>query len=400
VLRAIILGIVQGLTEFLPISSSAHLSIVPRLLGYATPTLSFEVLLHFGTLAAVVAYFARDLWAFLLSLVAPGRLGPQETRTRRRMLGLLALASVPAAVVGFLLQDWADQQTARPLRAAVWLMLTTAIMIAAELYDRARRARPAPATAPGELEGGEPLRGEVEGGEPLRGEVDSEDAATRAGLWTAGGTRSGGRLGSPSGGPGSGGPGLGAPGSGAGARGAAGADPPGGVGGAAAGSGMSRAGYAGAQRRVDGGRVGRAARRAGGGAPATAEEELDRLPLPKAVGIGLGQALALIPGTSRSGITISVGLFEGVSREAAARFSFLLSIPAILGAGILKLDELGGATETPIELVAGTLAAAVSGFLAVSFLIRLLRTRTLWPFIWYRLAAGALFVLLLSTVRS
>jgi undecaprenyl pyrophosphate phosphatase UppP len=392
VLRAIILGIVQGLTEFLPISSSAHLSIVPRLLGYATPTLSFEVLLHFGTLAAVVAYFARDLWAFLLSLVAPGRLGPQETRARRRMLGLLALASVPAAVVGFLLQDWADQQTARPLRAAVWLVLTTAIMIAAELYDRARRTRPAPATAPGELEGGEATTGEVGGGEPLRGEVDSGDVATRAGLWTAGGTRSGERLGSPSGGPGTGGPGFGAPG--AGARGAAGADPPGGVGGAAAGSGVSGAGYAG------GGRVGRAARRAGGGAPATAEEELDRLPLPKAVGIGLGQALALIPGTSRSGITISVGLFEGVSREAAARFSFLLSIPAILGAGILKLDELGGATETPIELVAGTLAAAVSGFLAVSFLIRLLRTRTLWPFIWYRLAAGALFVLLLSTVRS
>jgi undecaprenyl pyrophosphate phosphatase UppP len=392
VFRAIILGIVQGLTEFLPISSSAHLSIVPRLLGYATPTLSFEVLLHFGTLAAVVAYFARDLWAFLLSLVAPGRLGPQETRARRRMLGLLALASVPAAVVGFLLQDWADQQTARPLRAAVWLVLTTAIMIAAELYDRARRTRPAPATAPGELEGGEATTGEVGGGEPLRGEVDSGDVATRAGLWTAGGTRSGERLGSPSGGPGTGGPGFGAPG--AGARGAAGADPPGGVGGAAAGSGVSGAGYAG------GGRVGRAARRAGGGAPATAEEELDRLPLPKAVGIGLGQALALIPGTSRSGITISVGLFEGVSREAAARFSFLLSIPAILGAGILKLDELGGATETPIELVAGTLAAAVSGFLAVSFLIRLLRTRTLWPFIWYRLAAGALFVLLLSTVRS
>jgi undecaprenyl pyrophosphate phosphatase UppP len=392
VLRAIILGIVQGLTEFLPISSSAHLSIVPRLLGYATPTLSFEVLLHFGTLAAVVAYFARDLWAFLLSLVAPGRLGPQETRARRRMLGLLALASVPAAVVGFLLQDWADQQTARPLRAAVWLVLTTAIMIAAELYDRARRTRPAPATAPGELEGGEATTGEVGGGEPLRGEVDSGGVATRAGLWTAGGTRSGERLGSRSGGPGTGGPGFGAPG--AGARGAAGADPPGGVGGAAAGSGVSGAGYAG------GGRVGRAARRAGGGAPGTAEEELDRLPLPKAVGIGLGQALALIPGTSRSGITISVGLFEGVSREAAARFSFLLSIPAILGAGILKLDELGGTTETPIELVAGTLAAAVSGFLAVSFLIRLLRTRTLWPFIWYRLAAGALFVLLLSTVRS
>jgi undecaprenyl-diphosphatase len=330
VLRAIILGIVQGLTEFLPISSSAHLSIVPRLLGYAAPTLAFEVLLHFGTLAAVVAYFARDLWAFLLCLVAPGRLGPQETRTRRRLLGLLALASVPAAVVGFLLQDWADQQTARPLRASVWLVLTTVIMIAAELYDRARRSRGGP-----------------DGGE-----------AAPAGVWTAGDARSGGRLGSPSGGPG----------------------------GAGSGSDLRGIHEAGGVRS--------------GGGPVSAERELDRLPVAKATGIGLGQALALVPGTSRSGITISVGLFEGVSREAAARFSFLLSIPAILGAGILKLDDLAGATETPAQLVAGTLAAAISGFLAVSFLIRLLRTRTLWPFIWYRLVAGALFVLLLSTVRS
>ena len=313
-LRAIILGIVQGITEFLPISSSAHLSIVPRLLGYATPTLAFEVLLHFGTLAAVVAYFARDLWAFVLCLVAPGRLGPEEAATRRRLLGLLALASVPAAVVGFLLQDWADEQTARPLRASVWLVLTTVIMIAAELFDRSRRARAAPASAPGELEGAE-------------AEVPAGRAGTRV-------QRHHGR-----------GPGTVT-------------DPP------------------------------------------DAQRELQRLPVAKATGIGLGQALALIPGTSRSGITISVGLFEGVSRETAARFSFLLSIPAILGAGILKLDDLSGATETSAELLAGTVAAAVSGFLAVSFLIRLLRTRTLWPFIWYRLVAGGLFVLLLSTVRS
>jgi undecaprenyl-diphosphatase len=305
VLRAIVLGIVQGITEFLPISSSAHLSIVPRLLGYATPTLAFEVLLHFGTLAAVAAYFARDLWAFVLCLVAPGRLGAEEAATRRRLLGLLALASVPAAAVGFVLQDWADEQTARPLRASVWLVLTTVIMIAAELYDRARSRRAAPVAAAG-------------------------------------------------------------PGAGAGTR----------------------------------------AERFGRGAPAAApdpadaEVELKRLPVAKAAGIGLAQALALVPGTSRSGVTISAGLFQGVSRGTAARFSFLLSIPAILGAGILKLDELPGATETPAELIAGTVAAGVSGFLAVSFLIRLLRTRTLWPFIWYRLVAGGLFVLLLSTVRS
>jgi undecaprenyl-diphosphatase len=309
VLRAIILGIVQGITEFLPISSSAHLSIVPRLLGYPTPTLAFEVLLHFGTLAAVAAYFARDLWAFVLCLVAPGRLGPEEAATRRRLLGLLALASVPAAAVGFLLQDWADEQTARPLRASVWLVLTTVIMIAAELYDRARTRREAPVAA----------------------------ASAGTGPETRAGTRAE-RFG----------------------RGAAAAAP----------------------------------------GPADPEAELKRLPVAKAAGIGLAQALALVPGTSRSGVTISAGLFQGVSRGTAARFSFLLSIPAILGAGILKLDELSGATETPAELVAGTVAAGVSGFLAVSFLLRLLRTRTLWPFIWYRLIAGSLFVLLLVTVRS
>jgi undecaprenyl-diphosphatase len=303
VLRAIVLGIVQGITEFLPISSSAHLSIVPRLLGYPTPTLAFEVLLHFGTLAAVAAYFARDLWAFALSLVAPGRLGPEEARTRRRLLGLLALASVPAAAVGFLLQDWADEQTARPLRASVWLVLTTAIMIAAELYDRSRTRRARAVEA-----------------------LPGAPAGTRVERFGS----------SPP------------------------ADPP----------------------------------------PTDAEEELKRLPVTKAAGIGLAQALALVPGTSRSGVTISAGLFQGVSRGTAARFSFLLSIPAILGAGILKLDDLSGATETPAELLAGTIAAAVSGFLAVSFLIRLLRTRTLWPFIWYRLVAGGLFVLLLLTVRA
>ena len=306
-LRAIVLGIVQGITEFLPISSSAHLSIVPRLLGYATPTLAFEVLLHFGTLAAVAAYFARDLWAFVLCLVAPGRLGPQEAATRRRLLGLLALASVPAAAVGFLLQDWADEQTTRPLRASVWLVLTTVIMIAAELYDRARTRREARVPA----------------------------ASAGTGPETRAGTRAE--------------------------------------------------------------RFGRAA---AAPAPADPEAELKRLPVAKAAGIGLAQALALVPGTSRSGVTISAGLFQGVSRGTAARFSFLLSIPAILGAGILKLDDLSGATETPAELVAGTVAAAVSGFLAVSFLLRLLRTRTLWPFIWYRLIAGSLFVLLLATVRS
>ncbi|HEX8930394.1 MAG TPA: undecaprenyl-diphosphate phosphatase, partial [Actinomycetota bacterium] len=79
---------------------------------------------------------------------------------------------------------------------------------------------------------------------------------------------------------------------------------------------------------------------------------------------------------------------------------FLLSIPAILGAGVLKLDELGQGSESAPELVIGFLASAISGFLAISWLLNLLRTRTLWPFIWYRLIAGGLFVVLLATVRG
>jgi undecaprenyl-diphosphatase len=329
VLRTLVLGIVQGLTEFLPISSSAHLSIVPKLLGFRTPELAFDVLLHFGTLTAVVVYFARDLWSFLLSLVAPRMLGPQQASARRRQLGLLVIASIPAAIFGYLLQNWADEQTSRPLRSAVWLVLTTLIMIAAEMWARSHPPTPTgrPArSAAAHVEAssfGEPSP-------PAPAQVQLAPAAARP---------------------------------------------------------MTRAEI-------------RRQRSATAAAPTGATEELERLPVGKAFGIGLAQAVALIPGTSRSGVTISAGLFEGVSREAAARFSFLLSIPAILGAGILKLDDLSHATETPAQLAVGFVAAAVSGFFAVSFLIRLLRTRTLWPFIWYRMIAGGLFVLLLATVRG
>lgn len=329
-LRTFVLGIVQGLTEFLPISSSAHLSIVPKLLGYQTPELAFDVLLHFGTLAAVLVYFAKDLWSFVLSLVAPARLGSRQARLRRRLLGLLIVASVPAAIFGYLLQHWADAQTSRPLRSAVWLLLTTVILIAAELYARNNPPVGAPAPAPVPP----PVRPEpnpVGAFEPYRPYQPQAQPASRP--------------------------------------------------------------VAASRAELHHGRAAAVAQ------PGDAEAELERLPLGKAIGIGAAQALALIPGTSRSGVTISAGLFEGISREAAARFSFLLSIPAILGAGMLKLGDLSKATETGPQLLVGFLAAAVSGFLAVSFLIRMLRTRTLWPFIWYRLVAGGLFVVLLATVR-
>ncbi len=331
VLRTLVLGIVQGLTEFLPISSSAHLSIVPKLMGFRTPELAFDVLLHFGTLAAVVLYFARDLWSFVLSLVAPGVLGAQQAAVRRRQLGLLVIASIPAAIFGYLLQDWADAQTTRPLRSAAWLVATTLIMIAAELWARSHPPAGV-ATEPSHPTVATATAGAFEDQPPVPGPAQVQLAATAA-------------------------------------------------------RPLTRAEI-------------RRQRPTAPAAPGSATDELERLPARKAVGIGLAQAVALIPGTSRSGVTISAGLFEGISREAAARFSFLLSIPAILGAGALKLDELSRASESPAQLAVGFLAAAISGFVAVSFLIRLLRTRTLWPFIWYRLIAGGLFVVLLATVRG
>lgn len=356
-LRTFVLGIVQGLTEFLPISSSAHLSIVPKLLGFRTPELAFDVLLHFGTLAAVVVYFAKDLWSFVLSIVAPGVLGARQAAARRRQLGLLIIASIPAAIFGYLLQDWADQQTSRPLRSAVWLFLTTAIMIAAELWARSHNT----------------------------GAVATADGARSAGATVGAGGTGPARVGSA---------GVSPAGIHPIVEGAASlAEEP-----AAPAQGQAQLAAA-AARPMTRAEI-RRQRTAGTPTPGSATDELERLPLGKAVGIGVAQAIALIPGTSRSGVTISAGLFEGVSREAAARFSFLLSIPAILGAGVLKLGDLSQATESPAQLAVGFVAAAVSGFFAVSFLIRLLRTRTLWPFIWYRLIAGGLFVVLLATVRG
>jgi undecaprenyl-diphosphatase len=330
VFRALIIGIVQGLTEFLPVSSSAHLSIVPKLLGFEQPLLSFEILLHFGTLTAVVAYFHRDLWAFVLSLVAPGRLGAVEARQRRRMLLLLIIGSVPVAIFGLLLQDWADGQTSQALRTSILLVLTTSIMIGAELY--ARRRPPAGVPTPMPVEA--PLV-PAEAGVP-----EAVGAAAAPATALAGTTR---------------------------------------------------------MERLHGRSTPEPTRAA---ADAVATQELERLPWPKALTIGVAQACALVPGVSRSGATISAGLLLGVSREAAARMSFLLSIPAILGAGVLKLDDLGKGTESAPELVIGFLASAISGFLAISWLLKLLRTRTLWPFIWYRLIAGPIFILLLLTVRN
>ena len=255
-LQAIVLGIVQGLTEFLPISSSGHLILVPHVFGWPDQGLAFDAVMHIGTLAALVAYFRGELID-----LARGAL------PRRVALVLLA-ATVPAGLVGLLLGKAIEANLRSPLLIAATTAFWGVVMWVAD-----RRLQPA--VPPG-------------------------------------------------------------------------ADPLAGVG---WGRGMM---------------------------------------------VGVAQALALIPGTSRSGITITAGLFAGLDRATAARFSFLLGIPITAAAGgykLLQLMKTGIPAGESGPLLAAVLAAFVSGWFAVWFLVGYLRRRSLTPFVIYRLLLAAAIVL-------
>ncbi|HEU4370185.1 MAG TPA: undecaprenyl-diphosphate phosphatase [Methylomirabilota bacterium] len=257
--HAVVLGLVQGLTEFLPVSSSGHLILVPHVFGWRDQGLAVDAALHLGTLAALVAYFRGEL-----SALATGALS-------RRLLLVLAAASVPAGLAGLLF----GQVIATTLRMPLLIALTTAFWGGA-MWAADRRAPP-----------------------PAR----------------------------------------------------PGADP------------------------------------------------LERIGWGQSLAIGLAQAVALVPGTSRSGITITAGLLGGLDRATAARFSFLLGIPVTAGAGLLKalqLVETGVPAGQGAPLAAAILTSFASGWLAVWFLVRYLKRGSLLPFVLYRfvLSAAILFVAL------
>jgi undecaprenyl-diphosphatase len=265
--KALILGLVQGITEFLPVSSTAHLILFPWLFGWddaLLESLTFDVALHFGTLAAVLVYFRRD-WArlvraFVTSVRYASVSGPDE-----RLVWLIIIATIPAAVLGIAFEGYVETALRSPLVIVFSLTLVSGLMVLAE-----------------------------------------KAAGSRA------------------------------------------------------------ASDMGAMRTVH------------------------------AVLIGFAQAAALIPGVSRSGATITAGLWSGYRRDEAARFSFLLSTPVIAGACVLKLKYLlGGFPEGEAAIFgAGALAAAVSGYAAIAFLISYLGRRPLYVFAGYRvlLAAGILVV--------
>ena len=270
-LQAIVMGIIQGLTEFLPISSSGHLLVVPHIAGWDDPfitSLAFTVMLHVGTLVALFAYFWRD-WARLV----PAGLATLRDRSfrgdpDRKLAWLIAATLPPAVVVGVALNDFFEEQVRQELLVALTLVIGAGI------------------------------------------------------LWTAD-------------------------------------------------------------------RLGRQTK------------QLDGLGFGAAFGIGCAQAIALVPGISRSGVSISAGLFAGLTREGAARFSFLMATPITLGAVIWEFRKLlAGDSGVPVDagiLVAGMLAAAAAGFVAIAVLLRYLRNHPMTIFVVYRLVlAGVVVVHFLS----
>ena len=247
--EAAILGLVQGLGEFLPISSSAHLALAPWLLRFRDPGLTFDVALHVGTLAAVAAAFGGR-WLGLLRDAAREPRGPGGRR-----VAMLAVATLPAVAAGLALEDAAESAFRDPRLIAATLGAFGLLLGAA---DRAGR---------------------------------------KAADWTDRG-------------------------------------------------------------------------------------------FPLALGVGAAQALALVPGVSRSGVTMTAALFAGLTRESAAELSFLMSAPIIAGAAALKLRHLSAADLTG-PFVAGVLVAAVSGWLAVRYFLRWLPRWGVAPYVWYRVAAAA-----------
>ncbi len=278
IVQAAVIGLLQGLTEFIPVSSSAHLALFPWVAGWQSApvinSLAFDVFLHLGTGLALLIYFARDWLRYLAAIVASLRERSIGADRERRVAWLLVIATIPAAVIGFLGEDLINE---------VFHADSDAVRLAIAGFL-------------------------VIGG---------------VGLWLAD------RLGS---------------------------------------------------RR----------------------ERMDDVGVPAALTIGFSQALALMPGISRSGATITTGLALGMTREAAARFSFLLATPITLGAGLYGSRKMLTEAHTGTEWLAigvGFAVAIVSGLLAIGFLLSWLRRRSVTIFSVYRIALALLVVILVIAGR-
>jgi undecaprenyl-diphosphatase len=263
-LEAIVLGIVQGLTEFLPVSSTGHLRIVPALVGWEDPGAAFTAVIQLGTTAAVLIYFRRDLWRIALAWLDSVRQRGRRRDLDARLGWYIVLGTIPIGIFGFIFKDQIENGARDLYVIGIALIAFGLVMLAGDRYA------------------------------PQRREIDSLNA--RDGLL-----------------------------------------------------------------------------------------------------IGAAQSLALVPGVSRSGATITAGLFAGLTREAAARYSFLLSTPAIVLSALFELRKFAGGDDVqagPGALVLATLFAFVVGYWSIAFLLRWLARHSLGIFVAYRIALGTLVIVL------
>jgi len=240
-LSVIVLAIIQGLTEFLPVSSSGHLALAGMILKVPEGDMTFEIVVHLGTLMAVLAVYKKDLTELVSGVF-------RKKRESLVLAGLLIIGSIPAALVGFFLADSIERAFNSPVLVSVMLLVTGCVLFSTKFMKSGNRDNP-----------------------------------TITGSFI----------------------------------------------------------------------------------------------------VGISQAMALLPGISRSGFTISTGLFAGIKREKAARFSFLLSIPAIAGAAVLKLGDTGNIGIDFSLMITGFLISALTGYLALRILLKFLRTGRFSLFSWY-----------------
>jgi undecaprenyl-diphosphatase len=261
-LQAIVLGIVQGLTEFLPVSSTGHLRIVPAFLGWEDPGAAFTAVTQLGTMAAVLLYFREDLWRIGTTWVRSLREPELRSSLDARMGWYIGLGTIPIAIFGFVFQDQIEEGARSLYLIGATLIVLGLLLLAAEKV-------------------------------------------------------------------------------------------------------------------------------------ATHERPLERITRRDAVVIGFAQALALVPGVSRSGATLTAGLFLGFDRTSAARYSFLLSVPAVVLSGLFEMRKIGdhdGAGFVPTAI--GTLLAFLVGYATIAFLLRWLTSHSTAIFVVYRVALGTLVIAL------
>ncbi len=285
--QAVVLGAVQGLTEFLPISSSGHLILFPAFFGWELQSLAFDVVLHLGTALALIIYFWKDLVQIVLALTKDLKLHKTKIGqfSEHGRLGVyILIGSLPAVVLGLFAGDFIEETFRGVLSVVVFSLFGTVLMIGAEVVYKRRQQARTPAA-----------------------EGSTTDVRTT---------------------------------------------------------------------EVNG---------------------------KKALTIGIFQSLALFSGVSRSGATISGGMVLGLTRERAARFSFLLSIPIVLAAGAFKVVDAFStdlALLEPTTLFFGFLSSFLVGWAAIAILLKYLKTHTLWVFIVYRLILLVVIVLLIFGAKT